>query len=111
MTDLLERYPKLMLDLSWRVIEDEVFSDPAARPRYVAFINAHSERFLPGTDFVASANKNYDVYQTELEVTGHIHQYLDDEAFRNIALGQNYFRLLNMDYEAPPVCSAQASAG
>ena len=108
---LLDRYPKLMLDLSWRVIEDEVLSDPASRPLYVALINAYSERFLPGTDFVASAGKNFDVYREELEVTGRIHRHLNDEAFRNIALGQNYFRLLNLDYEAPPVCPQGGRGG
>ena len=37
---------------------------------------------------------------------GRIHRDLDDEAFRNIALGQNYFRLLNLDYAASPICPA-----
>ena len=109
MKRLLDRYPLLMIDLSWRVIEDEVLSDPTVRPLYVEFINAYSDRFLPGTDFVASAAKNFEVYREELEVTGRIHRHLDDEAFRNIALGQNYFRLLNLHYEAPPVCSADRS--
>lgn len=104
MRSLIDRYPKLMLDLSWRVIDDSVFADPAMRRQYAAFINAHSKRFLPGTDFVASANKTFAVYREELEVTGRIHKELDDAAFRNIALGQNYFRLLGLDYEAPPVC-------
>ena len=31
--------------------------------------------------------------------------YLDDNAFRNIALGENYFRLLGLDENAPEVCS------
>ena len=106
MRRLLERYPKLMLDLSWRVIADSVFADPAMRRQYVDFINAYSDRFLPGTDFVASANKNFAVYREELEATGRIHKELGDAAFRNIALGQNYFRLLGLDYEAPPVCGA-----
>ena len=106
MERLLAEHPKLLLDLSWRVIEDNVFADPAVRARYVAFINAHSERFLPGTDFVASANKNFTIYQEELAVTGRIHQHLDDEAFRNIALGQNYFRVLGLDHQAPAVCES-----
>ena len=106
MRSLLERYPHLMLDLSWRVIDDAVFALPAMRRKYVDFINAHSDRFLPGTDFVASGNKNFDIYRDELEVTGRIHKELDDDAFRNIALGQNYFRLLDLDYEAPRICAA-----
>ena len=31
------------------------------------------------------------VYREELEVTGRIHRHLNDDAFRNIALGGNYF--------------------
>ena len=110
MERLLAEHPKLLLDLSWRVIDDSVFTNPATRARYAAFINAHSERFLPGTDFVASANKNLAVYQEELAVTGRIHHDLDDAAFRNIALGQNYFRVLGLDHQAPEVCKAEREA-
>ena len=102
---LLDQYPKLMVDISWRVLEDNIFSDPDKRTRYVPFLNAYSDRVLPGTDFVASGNKNFDVYKEELEATSRIIGYLDDAAFRNIALGENYFRLLNLDEQAPPVCS------
>ncbi len=103
---LLDRYPHLMVDISWRVIDDNVFSDPVLRDQYIPFLNAYSDRVLPGTDFVASANKNFRIYQTELDVTSRILGHLDDEAFRNIALGENYFRLLDLDYVAPPVCAA-----
>ena len=106
MRSLLDRYPHLMLDLSWRVIDDAVFAEPAIRRKYVDFINAHSDRFLPGTDFVASGNKDFAIYRDELEVTGRIHKELDDNAFRNIALGENYFRLLGLEYEAPEICAA-----
>ena len=104
MSSLLDRYPKLMMDISWRVIDDAYFSVPEHRARYVPFLNDYSERILPGTDFLASGDKDFDVYRTELEVTSKILRSLDDVAFRNIALGQNYFRLLNLDYTAPPVC-------
>ena len=30
--------------------------------------------------------------------------FLTDDAFRKIALGENYFRLLNLDYSAPQIC-------
>jgi len=105
LTSLLDRYPKLMVDISWRVLEDNIFSDADKRARYVPFLNAYSDRVLPGTDFVASGNKSFDVYKEELEATSRIIGYLDDAAFRNIALGENYFRLLNLDEQAPPVCS------
>ena len=103
---LLDRYPNLMLDIAWRVIDDHYFSKEDQLPDYVAFLNEYSERVLPGTDFLASGNKDFAVYKEELEVTSRINHHLGDEAFRNIALGQNHFRLLKLDYEAPPVCPA-----
>ena len=111
LSSVLERFPKAMLDISWRVLQDLVFSDPERRDVYVAFLNAHSERILPGTDFVASANRDFEDYRSDLEATSRILRYLDDEAFRNIALGRNYFRLLNLDYEAPPVCGGPDNGG
>ena len=107
MTSLLDRYPKLMLDISWRVIDDSYFSNPAKRAPYVSFLNNYSERILPGTDFLASSDKDIDVYRTELQATSRIFGDLNDTAFRNIALGQNYFRLLGLDYSAPPVCASR----
>ena len=105
MASMLERYPNLMLDITWRVLDDAYFSTPEGRAAYVPFLNAHSERILPGTDFLASRDKDFDVYREELEINSRILGHLDDEAFRNIALGENYFRLLGLDYEAPPVCA------
>ena len=105
MASMLDRYPNLMLDITWRVLDDAYFSTPEGRAAYVPFLNAHSERILPGTDFLASRDKDFDVYREELDVNSRILGYLNDEAFRNIALGENYFRLLGLDYEAPPVCS------
>jgi hypothetical protein len=104
MTTLLERHPNLMLDIAWRVIDDAYFATPAGRAAYVPFLNAFSDRILPGTDFLASRDKDLDVYREELEVTGRIHRHLDDDAFRNIALGENYFRLLDLEYTAPSIC-------
>ena len=52
-------------------------------------------------------DKDIHVYRTELHVTSRILSDLNDTAFRNIALGQNYFRLLGLDYTAPPVCASQ----
>ena len=100
----LNKSPNLMLDISWRVIEDNYFSNPEYRDLYVDFFNEYSDRILPGTDFVAARSKDFSVYEEELEVNSRINQYLDNEAFRNIALGQNYFRFLGLDYEAPEVC-------
>ena len=105
MERLLRAHPNLWLDLSWRVLEDQVFSDPAKRSQYVPFLNAWSERLLPGTDFVASHDKTFAHYAEDLAAVTRIHQHLDDAAFRNIALGQNYFRLLGLDYAAPAICA------
>ena len=103
---LLERHPNLLLDVSWRVLDDAYFSQPEARAAYIPLLNSYSERILPGTDFLASRDKDLEVYRTELDVTSRIFGYLDDEAFRNIALGENYFRMLDLDFEAPPICPA-----
>ena len=111
MTSLLDRHPNLMLDIAWRVIDDAYFSTPEGRAAYVPFLNAFSDRILPGTDFLASRDKDLDVYREELEVTGRIHRHLDDDAFRNIALGGSYFRLLGLDYRAPAICSAASGTG
>ena len=111
LASVLERYPNAMLDISWRIIQDHVFADPAQRAVYVDFLNAYSERILPGTDFVASANRDFEDYRSDLLATSRILRYVDDTAFRNIALGRNYFRLLNLDYEAPPVCGAGDDGG
>ena len=102
MRAFLKKYPNLMLDISWRILEDNHFSKN--RNLYVSFLNGHSRRILPGTDFVASREKSFKDYREELRVTSRINQYLGDEAFRNIALGGNYFRLLGLNYQAPAVC-------
>ena len=101
MSKLLNKYPNLMLDITWRVLEDNYFKK--YRKKYVNFFNKYSERILPGTDFVASSNKNLDSYKLDLEVNSQIHKHLDDKAFRNIVLGNNYFKLLGLDYEAPMI--------
>ena len=105
MAELLADYPNLTLDISWRVLNDAYFSTPKGRAVYVPFLNEHSERILPGTDFLASRDKDLDMYREELEVTSRILELLEDDAFEDIALGRNYFRLLGLvDYEAPAVC-------
>jgi len=103
---MLDKYPNLMLDASWRILDDYYFSQWGNQEKYVAFFNQYSKRILPGSDFVAFRNNRFAVYQEELRVTGRIHQFLSDEAFRNIALGQNYFDLLKLEYVAPEVCSS-----
>ena len=105
MKGYLDAYPKLMLDISWRVIYDNYFIKPDIRALYVDFFNEYSTRILPGTDFVASRKKDFLIYAQEVEVNSRINLYLDDNAFRNIALGENYFRLMGLkQYHAPKIC-------
>jgi len=104
---LLEAHPNLYLDISWRVLYDNYFSKEKSRALYVDFFNEYSTRILPGTDFVAAANKTADIYKEEVEINSDILKDIDDEAFRNIALGQNYFNLLGLPYRAPEVCQLQ----
>ncbi|MCY4156565.1 MAG: amidohydrolase family protein [Gammaproteobacteria bacterium] len=106
MRSLMDRYPLLMVDISWRIIDDALFSKPELRGAYLGFIEQYSERVLPGSDFVASADKSFETYREELRVTSSILGHLSNEAFRNIALGENYFRLLSLDFSAPPICSS-----
>lgn len=93
--------PNLMVDISWDVIWNEYHQWGDI---YLPFFNEYSTRILPGTDFVAAGYKNPNQYYHELEITSRALSGLDDEAFRNIALGQNYFDYLGLDYEAPPLC-------
>jgi hypothetical protein len=105
----LDQAPNLMLDASWRILEQNVFGKPGARGLYAAFFNRYSDRILPGTDFVAGKGRAFRDYATELDITSRIYAHLDDAAFRNIALGENYFRLLGLPYRAPAVCPGQAA--
>ena len=102
MESFLDRYSNLLLDISWRILEDNHFSKN--RDLYVSFLNHYSDRILQGTDFVASRKKTFQIYEEELKVTSEINKYLDDKAFRNVALGNNYFRLLDLNYQAPLIC-------
>ncbi|NQZ07286.1 MAG: amidohydrolase [Algicola sp.] len=113
----LDKYPNLNLDITWGVIWDYYFSDSIKRPDYVNFLNEYSTRILPGTDFVALHTKDYLSYAKEVQKTSQINLYLDDNAFRNIALGENYFRLFDdmgdlgdmSAYTAPKICEVPAN--
>jgi len=104
MQSSLDTSPNLMLDITWRVINDNYFKDPEMRTKYVAFLEKNSDRILPGTDFVASHKKSYAVYRDEVLANSDILGDLSDNSFRNIALGQNYFDITGMAYTAPQIC-------
>lgn len=103
MSRLLDAYPKLMLDISWDVLYNSYHQWGDV---FIPFFNEYSTRILPGSDFVAAGYKVTDQYARELEITSRALRVLDDEAFRNIALGENFFRLMEIDYEAPAICGA-----
>ncbi|MDT5093016.1 MAG: hypothetical protein QOH60_2379 [Mycobacterium sp.] len=103
---LMDQHPKLYLDISWRVLEDTYFSNEPIRNQYVPFLNQYSSRIIPGTDFVAARKKDFSVYKEELDVVSRINKYLNDNAFRDIALGQSYFEILGLPDQAPRVCTA-----
>jgi hypothetical protein len=97
----LDASPNLMLDISWDVIYNNYREFGA---EFVTFFNEYPDRILPGSDFVAAAGKPPDQYAKELEITSRVHRFLSNDAFRKIALGENYFRLMNLDYRAPEIC-------
>jgi len=104
MKKALDADKNLMLDISWDVIYNNYkgFGD-----EFVKFFNEYPDRILPGSDFVAAANKKPDQYAKELEITSRVNRFLSDDAFRKIALGENYFKLMNLDYRAPEICPAK----
>jgi len=101
MKERLDKYPNLMLDISWDVLFN-AYHDWGAT--FIRFFDEYPSRILPGSDFVAASTKSDDQYAKELDKTSRALKFVSNEAFRNIALGENYFRLLNLDYHAPQVC-------
>jgi predicted TIM-barrel fold metal-dependent hydrolase len=104
MKALLDKYPNLMLDISWDVLYN------AYRPWgevFVKFFNQYPTRILPGSDFVAAATKDASQYENELEITSRVLRLLDDEAFRDIALGENFFKFTGIDFVAPQICKTK----
>jgi len=112
---------------TWQVHEDLVrrsgsISGPShSMAVYLELFHEFPDRFLTGTDFVASygpkadypgtLNKNGCVkdvpnHARQLTDTSSINMFFQDEAFRKIVLGENFFRLTGLSdiYAAPPVC-------
>jgi hypothetical protein len=107
MKEAFDKYPNLYVDVSWDVLYQSYHQ---FGPIYVEFFNRYPDRILPGTDFVAAGTKDYAKYANELDVTSRVNKFLSDEAFRKIALGENYFRLMGVDYVAPQICAAPPPA-
>lgn len=100
----LEKYPKLKVDLAWDVLFDNVYSLDEGLAKTVSLLNKYPDRFIAGTDFVAALSKNQTQYAYELQKTGAPFQFASHEAFRKVALGQNWFELLNLPMRAPTIC-------
>ncbi|CAE7355147.1 DSK1 [Symbiodinium sp. CCMP2592] len=107
----LKKFPKLMIDLSWDVLYDEIYNSAAEEKPYIKLINNFPTRFLSGSDHVAAAVKTEEVYRQELNKTSEIYRHLSDDAFRRIALGQNLFDVAGLEYTAPKICESKAKAG
>lgn len=105
MKRMLDKSPNLYLDISWDVLYNAYHQWGGL---FVDFFNTYSTRILPGSDFVAAGTKSFENYAKELEITSRALKFLNDEAFSNIALGGNYFRILELDYNAPKVCPVNA---
>ena len=92
---------------------------------YLLLIEKFPERFITGTDFVASMAdgnnypgleqfnkspfgclKNEAIYNRQVTDTSAINLFFSDNAFRKIVLGENYFKLTGLDSEfvAPDMC-------
>jgi len=115
------------LELVWDEHEDAIrktgsVSGPThAMAIYLELFHAHPDRFLTGTDFVSSLGppddfpglingkgcmKDKKNHARQVTDTSSINMFLNDEAFRQIVLGGNYFKINRLEetFAPPPVC-------
>jgi len=114
-------------------------SDDLTGPNYklvllLDLIHRYPSRFLTGTDFVASYGEPEDYpgydpltglplhgpgckkdpanHAFQLTDTSAMNMFLEEEAFRRVVLGQNYFEIMGLNgvYQPPPLCSGRADA-
>mmetsp|Transcript_72051 Transcript_72051/g.127366 ORF Transcript_72051/g.127366 Transcript_72051/m.127366 type:complete len:451 (-) Transcript_72051:53-1405(-) len=105
-TDRLDKYPLMSVDLSWDVLYNELYNNPSEKKPYVEMVNKYPTRFISGSDFVAAGTKLEEDWRGEVNRTSDIYNALTDEAFRLVALGENYFKLAGIDdqFTAPQIC-------
>jgi hypothetical protein len=112
---------------TWEIHEDLVqMSGSITGPSYsmvlyLELFHEFSDRFVTGTDFVASFGDKDDYpglkngngcikdipnHARQLTDTSSLNMFLDDEVFKKIVLGENFFRLIGQTdtFAAPPVC-------
>ena len=100
----LDKYPNLYINISWRIIYDNYFIHEDKMMKYVEFFNTYYNRILPASDFVGSIDKTYSIYAEESYITSYVLQFVDNRAFRHIALGQNFIDLFKIEnLRAPEV--------
>lgn len=97
-------HPNLYLDLSWRILQENYFNSDENRQLYVDLIHQFPDRFITGSDIVTSKSTNYKDYKGTLRRNSALFPLLNDNAYRSIVLGQNYFKLAQMANVAPMVC-------
>jgi len=109
LTERLDKYPNLSIDLSAAYFDGKSYFDtPEKRAAYVALLDNYPTRFLFGSDFVASEKKTAADYAKESLLSFDLLPEVGNAAFRNIALGQNYFNItpgLSDRFEAPQICA------
>ena len=105
---MLSQHSNMTCDVSWSVLYLQVFQQPEKAALYIDLFNEFPDRFLPGTDFVASKgglhNTTAKTYREELDVTGRVFNMgggLNDAAFRGIVLGQNFIDHCGLPFRAP----------
>jgi hypothetical protein len=101
---LLSKYKNVYFDISWHILHHQKFKHANQRQFYIDLMNKYPTRFLTGTDFVSSITKNEKIYKRDLKLTSNILKYLNDYAYRRIALGQNYLDIIHSTYKAPKIC-------
>jgi hypothetical protein len=101
---LLSKYKNVYFDISWHILHHQKFKHANQRQFYINLLNKYPTRFLTGTDFVSSVNKNEKTYKRDLKLTSSILKYLNNYAYQRIALGQNYLDMIHSTYKAPKIC-------
>lgn len=100
----LAKHNNLYIDLSWRILQENYFNSTKNRQLYVDLIHQFPDRFITGSDIVATKSTQYKHYKGTIAKNSALFPLLNDSAYRLIVLGENYFKLAQMAYVAPMVC-------
>jgi len=93
---LLDNYNNLYCDISWDILYHNYFKFTEKRLLYINFLNKYYNRVLVGSDFVYHKNTSYSDFLKDYNTSGYICQYLNNRAYRHIALGQNFINIMNI---------------